>query len=896
MSIRNLDALFSPGAVALIGASARKGSLGAVVLDRLRKGGFAGRLELVNPKYDSIGDLPCARSVAALAAPPDLGVIVAPASAAPGIVRELGAAGARAAIVISAGFDAALKRRLLEAARPYLLRILGPNCLGFQVPERGLDASFCHLAPAPGGLALLSQSGAIITAMVDWAAARGVGFSVTASLGDMADIDTGDLLDWLAADRDTKAILLYLEQVTDARKFMSAARAASRVKPVIAVKAGRSAAAARAAASHTGALAGADDVYDAALRRAGIVRVDDLEELFDAAAALARSRPLAGSRLAILTNGGGAGVLAADAAGAVGIDLAALSDATLRRLDVALPRTWSRANPVDIIGDASPERYEAALSALLEEPEADAILVMNCPTGLASSVEAATAVARKAGAEGADGKPVFAAWLGEATAAAGARTLEAAGLPVFRTPAQGVRAVSYLNRHRVGQIQLMRTPPASPDGASPNREEARRIVGDAIRNGRSMLTEPEAKALLAAYGVPTVETRVVASPEEAEAAVEDMLATNRDRNARIAIKILSRDISHKSDVGGVHLDIADPASARIAAAAMLARVSAAAPGAVIDGLVVQPMVRRAGAYELIVGMSCDRVFGPVILFGAGGVSVEVVADRAVSLPPLDGLLAGDMIDQTRIGRLLEGYRDRPAAKREAIIETLMRVAQIGAEMPEIAELDINPLLADRTGVIALDARIVVSPAEAKSRLAIRPYPTEWDRLAGSGALRLRIRPIRPSDERLYPAFLQQVTKEDIRYRFFGAATWPSHERIARFTQIDYARAMAFVAIDEAEGALLGVSRLAADPDYERAEFAILVRSDRQGEGIGRALMRRLVDYARAEGISALEGEVMSENAGMRRLCDAFGFELSAREDGLVRATLRLADGTKTPAP
>lgn len=888
MSIRNFDALFAPSAVALIGASAREGSLGAVVLERLRKANFSGRLDLVNPKYDRIGDLPCARSVAALAAPPDLGVIVAPARAAPGIVRDLGEAGARAAIVISAGFDEALKRRLLEAAQPYLLRVLGPNCLGFQAPGSGLDASFCHLMPAPGGIALLSQSGAIVTSMVDWAAARGVGFSVTASLGDMADIDTGDMLDWLAADPKTKAILVYLEQVTDARKFMSAARAASRVKPVIAVKAGRSAAAARAAASHTGALAGADDVYEAALRRAGIVRVDDLEELFDAAAALARSRPLGGARLAVLTNGGGAGVLAADAAAAAGVELAPLSDAITRRLNNALPATWSGANPVDIVGDADAERYEAALAALFDEPEAEAILVLNCPTGLASSAEAATAVARSVG-ERKTGKPVFAAWLGEATAAEGARKLEAADIPVFRTPAQAVRAVSYLARHRAGQIELMRTPPAAAEGATQKREEARQIVDDAIRAGRSLLTEPEAKAILADYGVPTVECRIVASPEEAEAAAEDLLAANRgpdgEKSDRIAIKILSRDISHKSDVGGVHLDIASPTSARVAAATMLARVASAAPGAIIDGLVVQPMIRRPGAHELIVGLSTDRVFGPVVLFGAGGVSVEVVADKAVSLPPLDEFLAGDMIDRTRIGRLLGGYRDRPAADRKAIISVLLRVAQLAADIPEIAELDINPLLADPTGVIALDARIVVKPDGSGPGFAIRPYPSEWEDAAKADGFRLR--PIRPADAALYPGFLEKITKRDLLYRFFGAAAQADPAQIARFTQIDYARAMAFVAVDAASGDLLGVSRLAADPDYELAEFAILVRSDRQAEGIGRALLLRLIEYARAEGIGALNGEVMRGNDAMRRLCENFGFKEKPAQSGLVDVELNL---------
>ncbi|MEM8751492.1 MAG: bifunctional acetate--CoA ligase family protein/GNAT family N-acetyltransferase [Pseudomonadota bacterium] len=882
MTTRNLDALFDPGAVALVGASERAGSLGAALLERLTPWAAKGRLGLVNPKHSSIGDLACVAAARDLPFAPDLGVVAAPARAVPGIVADLAEAGARAAVVITAGLDAAAKQAMLDAARPKLLRVLGPNCLGFQAPRIGLDASFAHLAPKPGGLALLSQSGAIVTAMLDWAAARNVGFSVTASLGDMADIDVGDLLDWLASDPKTTAILLYLEQVTDARKFMSAARAASRVKPVVAIKAGRSAAAARAAASHTGALAGADEVYDAALRRAGIVRVDDLEELFDAAETLARLKPVAADRLAILTNGGGAGVLAADAAAAAEAPLAELSAKTLARLDDALPSHWSRANPVDVIGDAGPERYDSAMAALLEAPEVDAILVMNCPTGLASSEDAAEAVAGRA--RGAS-KPVFAAWLGEATASVGARRLEAAGVPSYRTPAQAVRGVSYLLRHRRGQAELMRAPPLGPEEDEVDRAAARAAIGEAMREGRTLLTEPEAKAVLAAYGVPTVPCGVVQDPEEAAAATADLLAQGAER---VVLKILSRDVSHKSDVGGVRLDIASASAARAAAAQMLADVAAAAPGARIDGLVLQPMIRRPGAHETILGLSEDPTFGPVVLFGAGGVSVEVAKDKTVSLPPLDAALAGDMIDRTRIGDLMAGYRDRPAANREAVIDALIRISRLAAELPEVSELDVNPLLVDADGAIALDARIVVRAGAAWRAMAIRPYPAEWDREEPFGDGAIRLRPIRPADEALYPAFIERLTPEDLRMRFFGAVSNPTRGQIARLTQIDYARAMAFVALSPEDGALLGVARLAADPDREAAEFAILVRSDRQGEGLGRALMARLIDYARADGIGALWGDVLFENRGMRRLCERLGFETErAAEDRAVRYRLPL---------
>lgn len=884
MTTRNLDALFDPGAVALVGASGRAGSLGAVLLDRLRPFGEARQLGLVNPKHDRIGDLPCVPRATDLPFRPDLGVVSAPAAAAPRIIADLGAAGARAAVVISAGFDAKLRQAMLDAARPHMLRIVGPNCLGFQAPGIGLDASFAHLAPRVGGLALLSQSGAIVTSMLDWAEARGIGFSTTVSMGDMADVDVGDLLDWLALDRGTKAILLYLEHVTDARKFMSAARAASRVKPVIAIKAGRSAAAARAAASHTGALAGADDVYEAALRRAGIVRVHDLEELFEAAEALARLRPPMVENLAILTNGGGAGVLAADAAAEAGVPLARFSDETLARLDAALPAAWSRGNPVDIIGDAGRDRYAAAMEALLAAPETDAILVMNCPTGLASSLDAAEAVVGTLG--GARAKPVFGCWLGEATAAAGARLLEQAGAPVYATPVQAVRGVGHLVRHRRAQAELMRAPSSGAEDVALDIGAARRIVEDVLAEGREILTEPEAKAVLSACGVAAPACRVVAGAEEAEAAAADLMAGGAER---IAIKILSREITHKSDVGGVRLDIASPADARAAAAEMLTAVAAAAPGALIDGLVVQPVIRRPRAHELIVGLSDDRVFGPVVLFGAGGVSVEVVADRAVALPPLDDALAGDMIDRTRVGRLLKGYRGTPAADRGAIIDALIRIGRLAAEIPEIVELDINPLLADAEGVLALDARIVARAPRRANRMAIRPYPADWNREETINGRAIRIRPLRPVDGALYPAFRKRISDEDMRMRFFAAVGAGTPEQIAWLTQLDYERAMAFVALDPEDGGILGVSRLAADPEREEAEFAVIVRTDRQGEGIGGALMRRLIDYARAEGIGALTGEVMAGNRPMIGLCRKLGFTVTGGDgaDGIARARLTL---------
>ncbi|MWD27363.1 GNAT family N-acetyltransferase [Aquicoccus sp. SCR17] len=889
MTARNLDHLLRPRSVALIGASPDPSSLGATVLRRLLAGGFTGDVQLVNPKYARIGERPCVASVADLAEGPDLGVIVTPPATVPGIIGDLGRAGARAAVVISAGFDAETRQAMLDAARPYCLRILGPNCIGLQVPKLGLDASFAQLLPEAGGLALLSQSGAIVTAMLDWGAAQGIGFSAVASMGDMSDVDVGDLLDHLATDGETRAILMYLEQVTDARKFMSAARAASRLKPVIAIKAGRSKAAARAASSHTGALAGRDEVYDAALRRAGILRVDDLGELFDAAEVLARQSPLRSDRLAVVTNGGGAGVLAADAVARHGVRLAELSPETRTRLDAALPRTWSHDNPVDIIGDADGARYRAAIEAVLDDAACDAVLVMNCPTGLAAPSEAAEALiaVMKARREaGRAPKPVLAAWLGDATARAPAERLEAEGLPVFETPGRAVRGFSYLADHAKAQAQLMRMPPGVAGDFTPDRGTVRAGIDAALARGQKLMSEPDAKAVLAAYGIPTVETRIAATPQEAERLAAELLA-GKDREAALVVKILSPDITHKSDLGGVRVGLGSAAEVAEAARAMMDRIRGLRPEARIEGVVVQPMIRRPHAHELILGLSSDPVFGPVLMFGAGGTSVEVVADRALALPPLDAVLAGDMIDATRISRLMAGYRDRPAADREALIGALMRLSQLAADFPEITELDINPLLVDADGAIALDARIAVekTPAVAPGgnpRFAIRPYPATWACERSVAGMQVTIRPIRPEDEALYPDFLAKVSEEDIRWRF-GTLARASHELIARFTQIDYARAMAFVALEPDSGALMGVSRLASDPDRVRAEFAVLIRSDLRGRGLGGALLERLIAFARSEGIGTLFGDVAKDNRTMLQLCRELGFAEAAHpEDGALR--------------
>ncbi len=770
---------------------------------------------------------------------------------------------------------------MLDAAAPHLVRVIGPNCLGVLSTPAKLNASFAQTTPKPGGVAFVAQSGAMVTTVLDWAGARGIGFSHLVSLGDMSDVDFGDMLDYLATDESTTAILLYVEAVTQARKFMSAARAASRVKPVIAIKAGRQAAAARAAASHTGALAGMDSVYEAAFGRAGILRVYDLDETFDAVETLAMRPRVLGDRLAIVTNGGGVGVLATDALIGQGGTLAALADATLAKLNVVLPPTWSHGDPIDIIGDANGARYSAALEALIGAPDTDAILVLNCPTAVASGIEAAQAVIASALKLN---KPVFTNWLGAQSADEARRLFEAANIPTYDTPEQAVRGFMHMIRYRRGQQTLMEVPPSAAVEFKPDQVKARAVIDAALRAGPGWLDALAVQALLTCYGIAVPRAARVANADEAAAKAAEY-------HAPVALKIYSPDITHKSDVDGVALDLNGADAVKLAAEAMLARVAKAMPKARLEGFVVQEMIRRPGAYELILGMADDATFGPFMLFGHGGTAVEVIDDKALGLPPLNLKLAREMILRTRIWHQLKGFRDSPPADVDAIALTLVQLSQLVCDFDEIAELDINPLLADEHSVVALDARVKVAPrdpaAARNQRLAIRPYPQELEtRETISGTGEFLMRPVRPEDAPAFIRFSGRVTPEDVRLRFFSPFKSLPPALLARLTQIDYDREMAFVLFD-AENEVAGVGRLAADPNGLRAEFAIIVRSDLKHHGIGRLFMRHLIDYAKARGIGELFGDVLAENAPMLALCRDFGCEISPPSQGIVRATLRL---------
>src|SRR5579872_1277692 len=852
MSVRNLDKIFKPRAIALIGATPKPHTVGAMLLKNLQDAGFQGQLMLVNPHYSEIAGLPVYPDVASLPAVPDLAVIATPPSVVPALVAELGAKGTRGAVVITAGFGELgaegkqLQQRILDAARPQLLRVVGPNSVGLMASGARVNASFAHLAARPGSLAFVSQSGAIVTAMLDWAEPRGIGFSHVVSLGDMADVDFGDMLDYLGDDGRTRAILLYIEGLTSARKFMSAARAAARRKPVLVVKVGRHAEGARAAASHTGALAGSDRVYDAAFRRAGMLRVRDMGDLFDAVETLSSTHAQTGDRLAILTNGGGPGVLATDMLIDMDGTLASLSPAIQEKLDHVLPRTWSHGNPVDIVGDADPQRYKAALEALLEDRDVDAVLVIHCPTAMVSPTECARVVIDTVRAEAPHlmGRNVLTNWLGEHSMGQARQLFAEAHIATYDTPDRAIRGFMHRVDYRRNQRLLLETPPSRPETFAPESVAAERALTSALRAGREWLEPDEVAAVLVAYGIPLIGTYT--APDAAAAA-----EIARKLGKPVAIKIRSRDIRHKSDIGGVVLNLGNPERVRVEAEAMLARVSALRPDARLDGFVIQEMISRPGALELIAGVVDDPLFGPVILFGQGGTAVEVLNDSTLELPPLNMVLAQAQIARTRVHRLMQGYRNQPPVKIDAVADGLIRLAQLVADHPAVAELDINPLLADEHGVLALDARLRARASKA-DRFAIRPYPKE---LEGDAELqdgsRVHLRPIRPEDEPGIVDLAQHQSADDLRMRFFTSMRGISHELAARLTQIDYDREVALVAEPLERGTILGVARFAADPDNIRAEYAVAVRTDMKGRGLGYLLMSRLLEIARARGLSEI---------------------------------------------
>ncbi|MCA9188160.1 MAG: bifunctional acetate--CoA ligase family protein/GNAT family N-acetyltransferase [Planctomycetales bacterium] len=874
MSIRHLEYLFHPKSIAVIGASQRHHSVGGTVMRNLLSSGFEGPVLPVNPKYRSVAGVLTYNDVSQLPLPPDMAVICTPPATVPEIVSQLGELGTKAAVVLTAGMDEegdrfgrTQQQLMLEAARPNLMRILGPNCVGLVSSVSKVNASFVHTAPLAGELAFLTQSGALSTAVLDWAKSNGIGLSHFVSVGNSADIDFGDLLDYLASDSGTSAILMYIESIKLRRKFMSAARAAARNKPVLAVKAGRVREGALAAASHTGALAGSDMVYDAALRRAGILRVESIEDLFNAVETLARARPLSGERLAILTNGGGPGVMATDMLIRQGGTLATLNSATIEKLDAVLPANWSHINPIDVIGDATAERYAQALQILLEDNDIDAVLVLHAPTALVSSQSVAEAVVNLANSST---RTVLTCWLGKQAVADARRVFAENRIPSYESPEDAITAFLQMVHHRQSRQIAVETPRTNGEKQVPDTTKAREVIEQASTSQREWLTEPEAKKVLEAYGIPTVRTLIATSSEEAAVCAHQL-------GFPVAVKILSPDIVHKSDIGGVALDLDTPAAVTAAASRILRRAKVAHPDAEITGLTVQQMVHRTGTIELIIGVASDATFGPVILFGHGGTATEVIGDRAVALPPLNLALADEMVQRTRIAKLLAGYRDRPPANMPEVLQALVRVSHLVVDFPEIQELDINPLLADHRGVIALDARIRVQPAtdSMHDRLAILPYPRYLEESQVFDGMEIRLRPIRPDDEAMCREFSRHVAPDAARFQFAGREWTLAEHDLPRNTQIDFNREMAIVAVrgdDTSEPVVLGVVRGVADPDNIEAEFAIIVHPDFEGKGLGKLMLDKLARYYQQRGTTRLVGRTSVANQRMIALARHLDFE------------------------
>ena len=866
--------------MALVGAGESRAKVGGLLLDNLLEAHFGGNLFAVNPHHERVRGVPCVQGISALSRPVDLVVIATPAPTVPAIIDECGRNGIRAAVVISAGFSesghagATLERELLEVAKRHGVRLLGPNCIGLMRPSLGLNATFARGQALTGSLALVSQSGAVCTAMLDWATPNGVGFSSVISLGGSSDLDFGEVVDYLAADPETEHILLYIEGVRDGRGLVSSLRAAARVKPVILLKVGRHPAGSRAAVSHTGAVVGNDDVFDAVVRRTGAVRVGSLLGLVGAARALASHVRPRGDRLAIITNGGGPGVMAADRASDLGLALANLAPETLHALEPALPAHWSHGNPLDLIGDADASRYRAATRACLADPGVDGVIAILTPQAMTDAAAAAQAVIDAAHGTH---KPVLAAWMGEASVAAGRAQLNGAGLPAYADPEMAVEAFAHLAAFHRNQQLLLEAPPALGHEEAPDIERARRLVTDALAANATVLSAAQSKALLQAFRVPVV--RTVRAPR-----LDDALAAAQEIGYPIALKIDSPDITHKSDVGGVCLGIRDAAGVRAAHAAMMKTVAERRPEARVSGVCVEPMASREDARELMAGIVRDPIFGPVIAFGAGGIAVEVLKDRVVALPPLNRILVEDMIRGTRVGRMLGEFRNLPAVDREALHALLLRLSEMAVAIPEIEELDVNPLLADEGGVLVLDARVVLRRQAAGgkpySHLAIHPYPVELtkrERLAGAD---VEVRPIRPEDSGIEHAFVSGLSARSARLRFSSAIRTLTPAMLARFTQIDYDREMAFIAVIQDGGGEreIGVCRYVALPDHATCEYAIVVADDWQGKGLGELLMRRIIGIARARGLATMMGWVDTSNGPMLELCERLGF-VREREPG-----------------
>lgn len=876
-----LNYLYSPEAIAVFGASTATDAVGGRIYRNIKDSAFEGPIYPINPKYQMLDDQQCYASISEIDKPVNLAIIATPAQTVPDIIRQCGEHGVRAAIIISAGFNegleknASLKQSVLEFAHYYQMRILGPNCLGLIHPPTKLNATFSKNTAKLGHLALVSQSGAICTAILDWAELNDVGFSSITSLGDAADVDFGDVLDYLAQDKHTRSILLYVEGIRDARSFISGLRVAARMKPVIVIKAGRHPEGSRAAVTHTGAMVGADDVFDAALQRAGVVRAMSLAQLFAAARLLSTRARVSNNRLAIITNGGGLGVMATDRAIDLGIRLSSLSEQTITELSKHLPPQWSHGNPVDILGDADPERYKIAVKACLADADVDGILVMLTPQAMTDASACANAVIE---AMQDSSKPVLTCWMGERHVKAGREIFRQHRIPNFTNPESSVEAFSYLARHYLNQQMLMQVPGPIQSRSESDIEGARLIIQSVLAEKRKLLNITESKAVMRAFNIPVTASIECRSANDALVAAESV-------GFPVVMKINSVDITHKSDVGGIRLNIINAQAVRSTYNELIEEVRKNAGEIDIEGVTIEPMYKSRHGRELLVGVIRDPVFGPAITFGAGGVNVEAVRDRAVALPPLNSFLIDKMINQTNVSRLLGSYRNIPAINMGALTHVLRRVSEMICELPEIIELDINPVIADENGVVVLDARIVIDylppSLQRYQHMAIQPYPaymvSDFQLADGTN---ISIRPIRPEDASIEKSFVTSLSPRSRYFRFMEELKELTQEMLVRFTQLDYHRELALIAVHGKPGqeTELAVARYAMNPDGSSCEFALVVADDWQNKGIGTHLMNQLILAARDRGLKTMEGEVLSDNQGMLDLVSNLGFKVSTSKD------------------
>lgn len=891
-----LKPLFAPQSVAVFGASDRTDAIGNIVFQNMLQSGFQGALYPINPKHKKIQGRKAYASIQQIQQEVDLAIIATPAATVPDIIEQCGKHGVKAAVIISAGFGEAgaagvtLEQAVLANAKRYQIRLIGPNCLGVMRPDIGLNATFNHGNANVGNLAFVSQSGALCTAILDWAKTNGIGFSSVVSMGSSIDVDFGEILDYLVSDVNTHSILLYIEGIRNARGFMSAIRAAAQLKPVILVKVGRHSTASKAAMSHTASLVGSDDAFDAAVKRAGVVRVQTVTQLFSVAKALSCGFHPTGNRLAIVTNGGGPGVMATDIAADLGLTMASLSSDTIEKLNVALPHTWSHGNPIDIIGDAQADRYHHAVKACLEDPNIDGVLTILTPQAMTKPLEAAKAVIALSNQYN---KPLLACWMGGTQVLESRKLFNAHKKPSFRTPEPAIEVFSFLSQYYKNQKLLMQVPGPLSHHIEPDIEGARMVIEGALQDRRKVLNEMESKAVLSAFHIPVAKTLVARSANEA-------LQIALELGFPVAMKVNSPDITHKTDAGGVMLNLGNALEVRTAYQDMLDNIAQNRPDAHVDGISVESMVVKPNGREIMIGVTSDPVFGPVITFGAGGTTVEVMHDRAVALPPLNSFLVKELIHSTRTAKLLEAFRHMPAVNMEALESTLLRISEMVCELPMLMEMDINPLIVDEHGVLAADARIVVgfrTPASDRyAHMAIYPYPSHlvsnWQLSDGTNVV---IRPIRPEDAELEQQFMRSLSEESRYFRFMNSIQELTQTMLVRFTQLDYSREIALIAVTETHTKTtghheieLGVARYSMNPDGESCEFAIVIADDMHGKGLGSKLMTALMDAARQRGLKVIQGEVLSQNAHMLSLMKKLGFSIkTSEEDDSIKIVSKL---------